>query len=80
MRAMKNAFFAIVIIGLMIMVVYSLVRGIVAFLRSSKEDLGRDPSLGPSENQLMQNKMMMARIKWQALAIVVVGIALAMAH
>lgn len=77
---MKNAFFAVVIIGLMIMVVYSLVRGIVAFLRSSKEDLGRDPSLGPSENQLLQNKMMMARIKWQALAIVVVGIALAMAH
>ena len=77
---MKNAFFAIVIIGLMIMVVYSLVRGIVAFLRSSKEDLGRDPSLGPSENQLLQNKMMMARIKWQALAIVVVGIALAVSH
>ena len=77
---MKNAFFAVVIIGLMFMVVYSLVRGIVAFLRSSKEDLGRDPSLGPSENQLLQNKMMMARIKWQALAIVVVGIALAMAH
>jgi hypothetical protein len=75
---MKNAFFAIVIIGLMIMVVYSLVRGIVAFLRSHKEDLGRDPSLGPSANQLMQNKMMMARIKWQAVAIVVVGIALAM--
>ena len=77
---MKNAFFAIVIIGLMVMVVISLVRGIVAFLRSSKEDLGRDPSLGPSDNQLMQNKMMMARIKWQALAIVVVGVALAMAN
>jgi hypothetical protein len=77
---MKNTFFAIVIIGLMLMVVYSLVRGIIAFLRSYKEDLGRDPSLGPSENQLLQNKMMMARIKWQALAIVVVGVALAMAH
>ena len=77
---MKNAFFAIVIIGLMIMVVYSLVRGIVAFLRGYKEDLGRDPSLGPSANQLLQNKMMFARIKWQALAIVVVGIALAVSH
>ena len=77
---MKNAFFAIVIVGLMVMVVISLVRGIAAFLRSYKEDLGRDPSLGPSDNQLMQNRMMMARIKWQALAIVVVGVALAMSH
>ena len=77
---MKNAFFAIVVIGLMIMVVYSLVRGIVAFLRSYKDDMGRDPSLGPSENQLLQNKLMFARIKWQALAIVVVGIALAMSR
>ena len=77
---MKNAFFVIVIVGLMIMVVISLVRGIMAFLRSTKEDLNRDPSLGPSENQLMQNRMMFARIKWQALAVVVVGIALAMSH
>ena len=77
---MKNVFFALVIIGLMVMVVISLVRGIVAFLRSSKEDLGRDPTLGPSANQLMQNKMMFARIKWQFLAVVVVGIALAASH
>ncbi len=77
---MKNTFFAIVIIGLMVMVVISLVRGIVAFLRSSKEDLGRDPALGPSENQLMQNRMMFARIKWQALAVVMVGIVLAMSR
>jgi hypothetical protein len=77
---MKNVLFALVIIGVMVMVVISLVRGIVAFLRSSKEDLGRDPSLGPSANQLLQNKMMFARIKWQALAVVVVGIALAASH
>ena len=77
---MKTTFFAIVIIGLMIMVVVSLVRGIIAFLQSTKEDLDRDPSAGPTANQLMQNKMMFARIKWQALAVVVVGVLLAMSR
>ena len=77
---MKTTFFAILIIGLMIMVVFSLVRGIIAFLQSSKDDLERDPALGPSANQLMQNKMMFARIKWQALAVVVVGVLLAMSR
>ena len=72
---MKTTFFAIVIIGLMIMVVVSLVRGIIAFLQASKADLDRDPALGPSANQLMQNKMMFARIQWQALAVVVASIA-----
>ena len=69
---MKTTFFAIVIVILMIMVVVSLVRGIVAFLQGAKLDLERDESAGPSENQLLQNKMMFARIKYQALAIVVV--------
>ena len=77
---MKTAFFAIVIAGLMIMVVISLVRGIIAFLQNTKQDLDRDPSAGPSANQLMQNKMMFARIKWQALAVVVIGVMLAMSR
>jgi hypothetical protein len=72
-----TTFLAIVIVILMIMVVYSLVRGIVAFLQSTKEELHRDPSAGPSANQLLQNKMMFARIKWQALAIVVVAVVMA---
>lgn len=69
-----------VIIVLVAMVVISLVRGIVAFLNSTKEDLDRDPNAGPSENQLQQNKMMFARIKYQALAIVVVVILLAISR
>lgn len=69
-----------VIIVLVAMVVISLVRGIVAFLNSTKEDLERDPNAGPSENQLQQNKMMFARIKYQALAIVVVVILLAISR
>lgn len=65
--------------GLMIMVVVSLVRGIIAFMQSTKMDLERDPSAtGASEAQLMQNKMMFNRIKYQAAAVVVVALAMAM--
>ena len=63
---------------LMIMVVVSLVRGIVAFLQSTKLDLESD-SDRVTEMQLRQNKMMFARIKYQALAIVVVVVIMMMA-
>ena len=67
-----------IIVALMIMVVISLVRGIIAFMQSTKMDLERDPNAtGASEAQLMQNKMMFARIKYQALAIIVVTVLMA---
>jgi hypothetical protein len=66
----------IVLVVLMIMVVVSLVRGIAAFLQSTREDLERPESSGPSEMQLKQNKMMMQRILFQAAAIVVVALVL----
>lgn len=68
------------IIILAIMVVVSLVRGIIAFLKSTRLDMDRDPATGASEMQLKQNKMMFARIKYQALAIVVVIILLAVSR
>ena len=68
-----NTLFVIVIIGLAIMVVVSLVRGIVAFLKTSKDDLAT-PGGGATPMQLQQNKMMFARIKYQALAILVVAV------
>ena len=66
-----------VIVVLMAMVVVSLVKGIMAFLQSTKVDLERGDSGGATEMQLLQNKMMFARIKYQAAAILVVGILLA---
>ena len=63
------------IVVLMIMVVVSLVRGIIAFMQSTKLDLESDGDRA-TEMQLRQNKMMFARIKYQALAIVVVAILL----
>ena len=77
---MKTTFFAIVIGALVIMVVVSLVRGIIAFMKSTKMDLERDPSEGASEMQLLQNKMMFNRIKYQTLAVVVVAILLAVSR
>ena len=68
-----NTLFVLVIIGLAIMVVVSLVRGIVAFLKTSKDDLAT-PGGGATPMQLQQNKMMFARIKYQAAAILVVAL------
>ena len=70
-----NTLLVIVIVGLAIMVVVSLVRGIVAFMQSTKLDLESDGDRA-GEMQLRQNKMMFARIKYQALAIVVVAVLL----
>lgn len=70
-----------VIIVLVIMVVISLVRGIAAFINSTKDDLNRDPNLtGPTPNQVLQNKMMFNRIKYQAAAVLVCAVLLAMAR
>ena len=70
-----------IIVVLVIMVVISLVRGIVAFLNSTKEDLHRDPgATGPTANQLLQNKMMFNSIKYQAAAVLVCALLLAMAR
>ncbi|MEY2942476.1 MAG: hypothetical protein RLY97_490, partial [Pseudomonadota bacterium] len=57
----KTIFFAILIGVLMLMVLVSLVRGIIAFLAGAKQNLadadaGQDPATGPTESQLMQSK------------------------
>ncbi|MEO7246864.1 MAG: twin transmembrane helix small protein [Novosphingobium sp.] len=67
----------LVIAGLMIMVVVSLVRGIVAFMQSTRDDLKHDYDDGPSPMQLRQNKMMFNRILFQAAAVLVVAVLLA---
>lgn len=66
-----------VLIVLLVLVVVSLVRGIVAFMKSTKIDLETGRGEDATDMQLMQNKMMFNRIKYQALAVVVVAIILA---
>jgi hypothetical protein len=67
----------ILLIAAMVMVVVSLVRGVIAFLQSYRADIdsGADRQ---KEMQLKQNRMMMARIKYQAIAILVVAVLLMM--
>ena len=72
-----NILLIIVLVGLMAMVVVSLVRGILAFLQASRLDIDNGGDGNLRELQLKQNRMMFARIKFQALAIVVVAVLLA---
>ncbi len=72
-------FLVIVLIVLMGLVLVSLVRGIVAFLRTTKIDLETGEGENATEMQLLQNKMMFARIKYQALAVVVLAVIMAIA-
>lgn len=69
----------ILLIVAMILVVLSLVRGVIAFLQSYRADIDSGGE-HQKEMQLKQNQMMMNRIKYQALAIVVVAVLLMMGH
>ncbi|MDP4605770.1 MAG: HIG1 domain-containing protein [Erythrobacter sp.] len=66
-----------VLLVLMSLVAFSLIRGIIAFLKTTKIDLETGEGETATDMQLAQNKAMFARIKYQALAIVVVAIILA---
>ena len=69
-----------ILMVLMGLVVFSLVRGVIAFLKTTKIDLESGEGETVTEMQLMQNKAMFARIKYQALAVAVVAILLAMSQ
>ena len=70
----------IAIVLLSIMVVVSLVRGVIAFLKTTKIDLENNTGETVTEMQMMQNRAMFDRIKYQGLAILVVAILLAVAQ
>jgi len=74
-----STFLAILIILAMLATVAALVRGIVIFLRTSHEER-LNPGAGPSASGLQQNKMMRMRILFQAIAILLVALLLALAR
>ena len=76
---MKYIAIAIILV-LIALVVVSFVRGIAAFLASTKQDLERPEGSGPSPMQLRQNQMMFARIKYQALAVLAIVVVLVVSH
>ena len=71
MREVMNGFLILLLIGAIIATVVMLVRGIIAFLKTTEADLNND-SAGPSQSALKQNKMMMGRIAFQAIAVIIV--------
>lgn len=72
-----NWILALLIVVLVGFVVVSLVRGIIAFLQTTKLDLeNQDNADYVAQMHLKQNKAMFARVKYQALAIVVVFVLL----
>ena len=72
-----NTILVIALILAMGATLFALVRGIIAFLQATKEELN-SPEGGPSRSSLKQNKMMMNRILFQAAADIVVAILLLM--
>lgn len=67
-------FFVLVLMVLMGLVAFSLIKGIVAFLKTTKIDLETGEGSTATDMQLAQNKAMFARVKYQAMAIGVVMI------
>lgn len=68
-----NTILVILIILAAIATVVALVRGIITFLKTTEEDL-KSGGTGPSAARLKQNKMMMARITFQAIAVLLVAV------
>lgn len=68
-----NTFLVLLLIAAMIAVVVALIRGIVSFLAQGAAEV-RDE--GPSDQALKSNKMMQARVLFQAIAILIVVVLL----
>lgn len=71
---------AAILIVLMALTLLSLIRGIIAFLKTARVDLENGNDEKARDMQLAQNRAMIARIKYQALAIVVVAVILAISR
>ena len=72
-----NIILVIALVLAMAATLFALVRGIIAFLQTTKEQLNA-PDGSPSPSSLKQNKMMMNRILFQAAAVIIVAILLLM--
>lgn len=68
-----TVFLSILLIAAMAATVFMLVKGIVTFLKTTEADL-KAQGTGPSASGLKQNKAMMGRIFFQAIAIVIAAL------
>ncbi|CAN5240219.1 hypothetical protein BH09PSE3_BH09PSE3_13300 [soil metagenome] len=74
-----STFLIILIVLAMAATLFALVRGIVIFLKTTEADLKAGPD-GPSVSSRQQNKMMSARIAFQAVAVILVVLLLLMSR
>ena len=74
---MGNTFLIILLVIAMLGAAFMLIRGVVAFLQTTKEDLNSQ-STGPSASGVRQNKAMFGRIAFQAAAVLIVVLLLLM--
>ncbi|MCH4151182.1 MAG: twin transmembrane helix small protein [Sphingobium sp.] len=72
-----NIFLILLLIAAMGATLFMLIKGIVTFLKTTEEDLKSGPN-GPSSSGLKQNKAMMGRIMFQALAVLIIALLLMM--
>lgn len=72
---MGNTVLILILVAAMIATLFALIRGIVAFLRTTEEEL-KNTGSGPSVSSQKQNKAMMQRVIFQAVAILIVVIML----
>jgi hypothetical protein len=70
-----STFLVILIVLAMAATLFALIKGIVTFLRTTEADLRAGPD-GPSVSSRQQNKMMSARIAFQAVAVLLVALLL----
>lgn len=74
-----STFLAILLIAAMIATVVMLVRGIVVFLKTTEEEL-KSGATGPSASGIKQNKAMMGRIFFQAIAVIIAALIMLLAR
>ena len=74
-----NTLLAILLVAAMGATLFMLVRGIVAFLKTTEAELKSDAA-GPSASGVKQNKAMMGRIFFQAVAVLIAALLMVLAR
>jgi hypothetical protein len=74
-----QTFLWILLIAAAIATLVMLVRGVVTFLQTTEADL-KSGAVGPSASGVKQNKMMMGRIFFQAIAVLIAALLMLLAR
>jgi hypothetical protein len=70
---MGNILLILLLIAAMGLVVWAVIRGLYAFANMKPDEVDEN---GVPQSLKLQNKMMFARVKWQAIAVILIAILL----